>query len=154
MAYPIKMILVPMQLDDPDASALRVAKRLAQESDASICAMHVIPIDPLVTAPAAPTDIYARDQERAKEELQRIADQHLGGIKHQLVTHFAGNAEVSAMIIQTAKDVDADLIVMKTHGRHGIAHFIIGSVAEHVVREAPCPVLTLTSAAKERFLAP
>ena len=47
MAYPIKMILVPTQLDDPDASALRVAKRLAQESDASVCALHVIPIDPL-----------------------------------------------------------------------------------------------------------
>jgi universal stress protein A len=44
--------------------------------------------------------------------------------------------------------------VMKTHGRHGIAHFIIGSVAKHVVREAPCPVLTLTSAEKERFLKP
>jgi hypothetical protein len=42
----------------------------------------------------------------------------------------------------------------KTHGRHGIAHFILGSVAEHVVRESPCPVLTLTSAAKERYLAP
>jgi len=76
------------------------------------------------------------------------------GIKHQLVTHFAGNAEISATIIQAAKDVAADLIVMKTHGRHGIAHFIIGSVAEHVVREAPCPVLTLTSAAKDRLLAP
>jgi len=101
MAYPIKMILVPTQLDDPDASALRVAKRLAQESDASVCALHVIPIDPLVTAPAAPTDIYARDQERAKEELQRIADQHLGGIKHQLVTHFAWNGAANERIPKT-----------------------------------------------------
>ena len=71
MALPIKVILVPMQLDDPDAAALRVAKRLAQESDASICAMHVIPIDPLVMAPGAPTDIYARDLEKAKEDFQR-----------------------------------------------------------------------------------
>ena len=154
MALPIKVILVPMQLDDPDATALRVAKRLAQESDASICAMHVIPIEPLEMAPGAPTDIYARDLEKAKEDMQRITDQHLGGIKHQLATHFAGHAEISATIIQAAKDVDADIIVMKTHGRHGIAHFIIGSVAEHVVREAPCPVLTLTAAAKERFLKP
>jgi nucleotide-binding universal stress UspA family protein len=154
MAYPIKMILVPMQLDDLDATALRVAKRFAQESDAAICAMHVIPIDPLVIAPGASTDIYARDQEKAKEDLQRVADPHLGGIKYQLVTHFSGHAEIAATIIQEAKDVNADLIVMKTHGRHGIAHFILGSVAEHVVRESPCPVLTLTSAAKERFLAP
>jgi hypothetical protein len=81
MAYPIKLILVPMQLDDPDATALRVAKRFAQESDTSICAMHVIPIDPLVVAPGASTDIYARDLEKAKEDLQRVAAPHLGGIK-------------------------------------------------------------------------
>ena len=121
MALPIKMILVPMQLDDPEAAALRVAKRLAQENDASICAMHVIPIEPLEITPGAPTDIYARDLEKAKEDLQRITDQHLGGIKHQLATHFAGHAEISATIIQAAKDVNADLIVMKTHGRHGSA---------------------------------
>ena len=77
MALPIKMILVPMQLDDPDAAALRVAKRLAQESDASICAMHVIPIEPLEIAPGAPTDIYARDLEKAKEDLQRVAKTYL-----------------------------------------------------------------------------
>jgi nucleotide-binding universal stress UspA family protein len=157
MAYPIKMILVPMQLDDPDATALRVAKRLAQESDAEICAMHIIPEDPRAIPPgASSTDMLERDQEKATADLQRVAGPHLAGIKHQLLTPFSvsGNTEIAATIIQTAKDVDADLIVMKTHSRHGIAHFILGSVAEQVVRESPCPVLTLTSAAKERFLAP
>ena len=94
MALPIKMILVPMQLDDPEAAALRVAKRLAQENDASICAMHVIPIEPLEITPGTPTDIYARDLEKAKEDLQRITDQHLGGIKHQLATQFAAQRRI------------------------------------------------------------
>src|SRR5260370_39116830 len=107
MELPIKMILVPMQLDDPEAAALRVAKRLAQENDASICAMHVIPIEPLEVAPGAPTDIYARDLEKAKADLQRIAGQHLGGIKHQLATHLARHAEISATVIHAAKDSDA-----------------------------------------------
>jgi nucleotide-binding universal stress UspA family protein len=144
MAYPIKTILVPMQLDDPDATALRVAIRLARESDATICAMHVVPED------------FARDLEKAKEDLQRVAGQHLAGVKHQLLTPFSvsGPTEIAAAIIQAAKDGNADLIVMKTHSRHGLAHFILGSVAEQIVRESPCPVLTLTSAAKERFLAP
>jgi universal stress protein A len=146
-----------MQLDDPDATALRVAKRLAQESDAAICAMHVIAEDPRAIPPvASSTDMFERDQEKANEDLQRVAGPLLAGLKHQLLTHFSvsGHTEIAATIIQTAKDVNADLIVMKTHSRHGLAHFILGSVAEQVVREAPCPVLTLTPAAKERFLAP
>ena len=46
-------------------------------------------------------------------------------------------------IIQAARDDDVDMIVMGTHGRTGLAHVLIGSVAERVVREAPCPVLTV-----------
>lgn len=51
-----------------------------------------------------------------------------------------------------ATDLDADLIVLKTHGRQGLAHFIMGSVAEQVARRAHCPVLTLTSTAGQRHL--
>jgi universal stress protein A len=157
MAYPIKTILVPMQLDDPDATALRVAILLARESDATIWAMHVVPEDPRAIVPGtSSTQLFARDLEKAKEDLNRLAGQHLAGIKHQLLTPFSvsGPTEIAAAIIQAAKDVNADLILMKTHSRHGLAHFILGSVAEQIVRESPCPVLTLTSAAKERLLAP
>ena len=52
-----------------------------------------------------------------------------------------GNA--AASIVQYANDHAADLIVMGTHGRKGIAHFLLGSVAERVIREAPCPVFTV-----------
>jgi Universal stress protein family len=83
MAYPIKTILVPMQLDDPDAAALRVAIRLARESDAAICAMHIVPEDPRAIAPgASSSEMFARDLEKAKEDLQRVAGQHLAGVKH------------------------------------------------------------------------
>jgi nucleotide-binding universal stress UspA family protein len=50
---------------------------------------------------------------------------------------------VAHTIVEYAKAISADLIVMGTHGRTGLAHFIIGSVAERVVRLAPCPVLTV-----------
>ena len=46
-------------------------------------------------------------------------------------------------ILRYAKEVNADLIVMGTHGRSGLVHMLIGSVAEKVVRKAPCPVLTV-----------
>jgi nucleotide-binding universal stress UspA family protein len=50
---------------------------------------------------------------------------------------------VANTIVEYAKTIQADLVVMGTHGRTGLAHFIIGSVAERVVRLAPCPVLTV-----------
>jgi nucleotide-binding universal stress UspA family protein len=53
-------------------------------------------------------------------------------------------------VVRVATEVDADLIVLKTHGRKGLSHLILGSVAEEVVRTAPCPVLTLTPAAQEK----
>ena len=52
------------------------------------------------------------------------------------------HGDAVARIIEYASDVNADLIVMATHGRTGLSHVLLGSVAEHVVRKAPCPVLT------------
>lgn len=52
--------------------------------------------------------------------------------------------------MQVATELAADLIVLKTHGGKGLSHLILGSVAEEVVRTAPCPVLTLTPAAQEK----
>ncbi len=54
------------------------------------------------------------------------------------------------LIVDTAKDVRADLLVMGTHGRTGVAHILIGSVAEKVVRTAQCPVLTVRGAGRKR----
>ena len=51
------------------------------------------------------------------------------------------------MILQTAKEIHADLIVIGTHGRRGISRFLLGSVAEAIVRSAPCPVLTVRAKA-------
>ena len=53
-------------------------------------------------------------------------------------------------IIKTAKDKNIDLIVIGTHGRTGLAHMLIGSVAEKIVRKAPCPVLTIKIKEKDK----
>jgi universal stress protein A len=77
----------------------------------------------------------------SKEKLQEIAQERLkGGIRYEILTR-VGDAAKS--ILEVAEEVGAELIVMATHGRSGISHFFLGSVAEQVVREAPCPVLTL-----------
>jgi universal stress protein A len=51
-------------------------------------------------------------------------------------------------VVRMANEIGADLIVMATHGRKGLSHFILGSVAERVMREADCPVLTMRTKVK------
>ncbi len=77
-------------------------------------------------------------------------DQLMDKLRNIVPKEFKGKVETVisfgvpfAEIIKAAKDYDIDLIVMGTHGRGAVAHLIIGSVAERVVRKAPCPVLTV-----------
>ncbi|MGH7933717.1 MAG: universal stress protein [Candidatus Binataceae bacterium] len=151
MAYPFRTILKPMQFDDPELIAFQVAKQIAQEHNATLCLLHIVPIVPAIGEPHVGVTVHAHEEDRAKKQLQEIADQNLAGVKYQILTRVAGPTDTAKAVVQTAREVNADLIVMKTHGRHGLAHMLMGSVTEQVVREAPCAVLTLTSAAKDRF---
>jgi nucleotide-binding universal stress UspA family protein len=76
-------------------------------------------------------------QTQLEDQVSALKDEY-PKITGKLVT---GNTFLE--IIQAARDDDVDMIVMGTHGRTGLAHVLIGSVAEKVVREAPCPVLTV-----------
>ena len=82
------------------------------------------------------------DLERERqEELVKLAREHIPAtVRYEtlVVNGWPGEA-----VLKAARDLDADLIVMGTHGRRGLAHLMIGSVAERVVRAAPCPVLTV-----------
>ena len=71
-----------------------------------------------------------------------------------VVTSQVCAGEPAAAIIQAATDRAVDLIVLGTHGRHGLAHLMLGSVAEAVVRTAPCPVLTVRGQVPERVQLP
>jgi nucleotide-binding universal stress UspA family protein len=77
----------------------------------------------------------------SKEKLQEVAQQRLSGsVRHETLTRVGDTA---TSILAVAEEVGAELIVMATHGRTGLSHFFLGSVAEQVVREASCPVLTI-----------
>ena len=79
--------------------------------------------------------------------MERLRDERLSGVPG---VEFSIKQHPSAAegICEAAVEAGADLIVLSTHGRTGLAHMLIGSVAERVVRHAPCPVLTLRSKAK------
>jgi nucleotide-binding universal stress UspA family protein len=150
MSYPFKKILCPIQFDDPEFVALGLTKQIAKDTGGMVYLVHVVPIIPAVGEPETGVTVHARAEDDARKRLQELAEKQLAGLKSEILTRVAGPGETAKAVLEAARDIDADLIVMKTHGRQGLAHFIMGSVAEQVVRQAHCAVLTLTSTAKER----
>jgi universal stress protein A len=150
MAYPYRSILNPIQFDDPTFLALGYAKQVAADSGATLHLLHVVEKFPALGEPEVSENDNIRDEDEARIRLTDVANQHLSGIKYQVHVAAAAPRALAKAVVQVAGEVDADLIVMKTHGRKGLSHLILGSVSEEVVRIAPCPVLTFTTAAQER----
>jgi universal stress protein A len=147
MAYPFRAILSPIQFDDPSLLALGFAKSIAKDQGATLHLLHVVALASALGEPALNAALHSRAEEKAIEALNDIAAKHLEGVSHAIHTRFASHRDLARAINEMATEIDADLIVLKTHGRHGITHLILGSVAEEVVRSAPCAVLSLTPTA-------
>jgi nucleotide-binding universal stress UspA family protein len=132
-------ILAPIDFSDEADRAVDVALEIAG-SPSNVTAIHVAP--PILTfEPVAVYDMIS-DEER-REQLQiafrkRYADPKYRAIHFQVRFGDAGHE-----IVDFAKETKTGLIVMPSHGRTGLAHILLGSVAERVVRLAPCPVLVL-----------
>jgi nucleotide-binding universal stress UspA family protein len=151
-------ILVPTDFSAPSDAALVTAKDLAARLGASLHLVHVLE-DPYAVA-AYSADALGYLPPGIKESWQREADKHLNALltpaertafKATTTVLFSGSA--AREIVEHAQNNDIDLIVMGTHGRGGLAHLLLGSVAERVVRLAPCPVLTMRGTATARAVA-
>jgi nucleotide-binding universal stress UspA family protein len=141
----LKLILVPTDFSEASTAALRAAIRLARAFQASIEVFHVDP-DPAVLLPP-PLDVVSRPAafERVLAEtadkLERVvAEVREAGVPCTSASEL-GRSDTS--IIEQARRTGAGLIVMGTHGRHGLSHALIGSVAEKVVEHGTCPVLVV-----------
>jgi nucleotide-binding universal stress UspA family protein len=139
MPLPIKKILVPVDYSEQSRAALDVACSMARDQQATVIIAHVVePIQPLAPA-AAYADVPVPNMDTQREQLEQVIPSDPAvGFEHQLRE---GNP--SAGIVDLAEKENVDLIVMGTHGRRGLKRVLMGSVAEEVVRRAPCPVLTL-----------
>jgi universal stress protein A len=141
----ITRILVPTDFSETSDAALDYAYALACRLDASLHLLHVID-DPvadglspdacIVEGPALRTALL----ENARDCLAHRAARDEPRVPVQTEVVFGHG---SRTIAEYATDRSIDLIVMGTHGRTGVAHVLLGSVAERVVRTAPCPVLTV-----------
>jgi len=147
-------ILVPTDFSPPSDAALATARMLATRFGGSIHLVHVIE-DPY-TSVAFATEVYGYMPPGVKETWEREAKIHLDGLLTDADrAKFRATTEVlfgssAAAIVENARENDTDVIVMGTHGRGGVAHLLLGSVAERVVRTAECPVLTVRGAAAGR----
>jgi nucleotide-binding universal stress UspA family protein len=148
-------ILAPTDFSPASALALDAASLLAQQFGASITLLYVYDptlLSPLYAVPGAGAVVevapLASDfEENVRREMQRLRAERLSAIADVTIS-VVQHGNPAEGICEAATKVGADLIVLSTHGRTGLAHMLIGSVAERVVRHAPCPVLTLRSKAK------
>ncbi len=148
MAIPFRRILVPVDFTEVSTHALDWAIELAASVGASVTVLHsyAIPIIGFPDGALIPTPQVATDLgEAARVGLEAVVKERRGG-KVPLETVLR-EGEAWEEIVNVADEMDADLIVIGTHGRHGLARALLGSVAEHVVRTSHRPVLTLSAAA-------
>jgi len=140
-----RKILVPVDFSPHSERAVRVAAELAQRCEGTLDLVHVF--DPIAYPLPDGYVLFTRPQ---LDQLFAAFDQQLGSLKK--TAEAAGVGRVETHVRQGAAAVDIcefaeqgefDLIVMGTHGRKGLSHLLLGSVAERVLRMAPCPVLTL-----------
>ncbi len=142
----LQRILLPTDFSEFSAAARMYACAFADQFQAELHVLHVIQdLAPLVPEPGAalapPLD-YLRELElNAQAMLERALDAQWSVGKKIVKAVRQGPPFLE--IIHYAQETNIDLIVIGTHGRSGLAHMLMGSVAEKVVRKAPCPVLTV-----------
>ena len=141
----MKTVVVTTDLSDFSKKAFPFARDLAQKYGARVvvCYVEEHRVPPLVIEyPGIGfDDMMQHQRERAIDLLERLVEEQLGRELESEIRVIDGMAHVG--IIQLAQELQADLIVMTTHGRGFFSHAILGSTTERVVRRAPCPVLVV-----------
>ena len=142
-SFQLRKILVPTDFSDCSKKALQYAIPFAKQFGASLTLLNVVQI-------SYPTgELGPMEPPISETELAETVQKQLAGLIEQEI---AGRVSATALvrigrpteeILLTAREQELDLIIISTHGHTGLKHVLLGSTAEHVVRRAPCPVLTV-----------
>jgi nucleotide-binding universal stress UspA family protein len=137
----IKHMLVAMDFEPASEAALAYARRLAAALEAKLSAVHVLHLPEVQNLAAVPPAIRREAELSAERKLSReTADiARRGELRVR-------SGEPGQTIVASARELGADLIVMGSHNRRGIAHALLGSTAESVARNAACSVLVVRQA--------
>jgi nucleotide-binding universal stress UspA family protein len=148
----IRRILVPTDFGDSSTPAVRYGARMAEAFGAELILLNVVPDAALILPDAVmpapvPTTELSKFLADAKENLSRLVAAEKLESLHPKVEVRVGSPVPE--ILAAAADLKADLLCVGTHGRHGLSHLLLGSLAERIIRDAPCPVLTVGPLAVE-----
>lgn len=138
----IRVILHPTDLSEQTPEALHVARSLARDHGARLVLIHVAPEDVV----AEGIVIEPVDLEACRESLEETRSALDGPDLEFPIATLTTQGDAAAEILRAAKATEADLIVMGSHGRSGLERFLMGSVAEAVLRRASCPTLIIKPA--------
>lgn len=146
---PIQQILVPTDFSQPAAQALEFARGLAHEFGSHLHLLHVVPephVYPWGTEmpTVAMSGLLAETEQAAREQLTTLA-KSTRLPADQVTVHVTVGSPVTDILGYISRH-HVDLVVIGTHGRGTLEHFLLGSVAERVVRRSPTPVLTVHGA--------
>jgi nucleotide-binding universal stress UspA family protein len=137
----LRRILVPTDFSETSAAALRYAVALARRFGARVDLLNVSDYPVIADEADYPIRIFETMQNTAHDHLRRLlTEQEVKELRPDYAMRIGDPAEE---IVRYAHEHGVDLIVMGTHGREGVMRAVLGSVAETVVRRAPCPVLTV-----------
>lgn len=145
LPFELGRILVPVDFSDTAKKALQYAVPFGAAFDAEVVLLHVmqpytIPVE-LGYLPPEWVESQKEFVKSAREELDKLCAQEVAARARSQVQVREGAPWQE--IITAARELRADLIILATHGRTGLQHVLLGSVAERVVRHAPCPVLVV-----------
>ena len=145
----IKQILVPIDFSECSKKGLRYAVAMAREHKAAVTLAYVLPSIAMLGEYGGIdyASLNKEMRESADRELATVVVDEIRGVVPSDTVVRAGSP--AAEIVSIAKTVPADLIVISTHGRTGLKHAFMGSVAERVVQTAPCPVLVVRERERE-----
>ena len=143
----LEKILYPTDFSDVSLHSLVYARALAEQYGAELHCIHVVdeayqywismgpdtvPVGPVVD------DVL----KTSTEQMKRFVAEHLADVPFSVSSSVVVGRPFME-IIRQARELPADMIVLSTHGRTGLSHILLGSVAEKIVRKAPCPVLSI-----------
>jgi nucleotide-binding universal stress UspA family protein len=137
----VKCILVPHDYGETSAAAADYAIMLARKFGAGVCFLHVGELPPFNDYLGSELELDGVAADDVRNRVQGGGAARADGDRD--IRYFARSGSPATEITRFADENAVDLIVMGTHGRSGVAHMVLGSVAEKVVRTAPCPVLTV-----------
>ncbi len=136
-----KKILVPIDFSDVSNRAFFTAVDLAKSLGASLYVVHIVQIHPSSIPESGKVnmdEIEAAEEKKANESLDKLIEQHGEELE---ISRSLLHGDPVTQINKMVKEAHADMIVMGTHGRTGVAHLMMGSVAESVLRNAEVPVM-------------